>query len=108
MAATNPHFSVALAHWLAGAQAKIDAHFAQHFTLVAPPKLSLEPGQRYVKVVSTGDRGQRSVFAFIDSTNGDVLKAESWRKPAKHARGNLFDPTGGLGRVGVWGPEYLR
>jgi hypothetical protein len=35
---------------------------------------------------------------------GDLLKAASWKAPAKHARGNIID---GTARYGVYGPEYL-
>lgn len=32
----------------------------------------------------------RSVHCFVDSQTGDVLKARSWKGPAKGARGNVF------------------
>ena len=35
---------------------------------------------------------------------GDLLKAASWKAPAKHARGNIMD---GSARYSVYGPEYL-
>jgi hypothetical protein len=35
---------------------------------------------------------------------GDLLKAATWKAPAKHARGNIMD---GTARYGVYGPEYL-
>ena len=35
---------------------------------------------------------------------GDLLKAASWKSPAKHARGNIID---GTAKYGVYGPEYL-
>ena len=64
-----------------------------------------------------------SVFCFIaaeDTTTnglgvvkrGDVLKPASYKKPAKHARGSIFDEWGGLrgadgSREIAWtGPEY--
>lgn len=74
-----------------------------------------EPGRKYVRLVSTnetkpeGGYTRRSAFAFIDLTNGDILKPDGWKKPAKHARGNIrkgdvsnlwngafFDNGGGL------------
>lgn len=62
-----------------------------------------EIGSRYVKVVRKG-----SVHCFVDKRNGDVLKAASWRAPAKHARGNIFDNSNGLKYMGPYGPAYLR
>ena len=35
---------------------------------------------------------------------GDLLKAATWKAPAKHSRGNIID---GTARYGVYGPEYL-
>jgi len=65
-------------------------------------------GRKYAKIVTcyvTGDA--ESVWAFVDTTNGDVLKPASWRAPAKHARGNIFDKDNGLGSIGPYGPAYL-
>lgn len=36
---------------------------------------------------------------------GDLLKAATWKTPAKHARGNIID---GTERYGVYGPEYIK
>jgi hypothetical protein len=35
---------------------------------------------------------------------GDLLKAATWKAPAKHARGNIIH---GTARYGVYGPDYL-
>jgi hypothetical protein len=48
------------------------------------------------------------IHSFIDKLTGDVLKPESWKKPAKHARGNIYDESNGLARVNHFGPEYIR
>jgi hypothetical protein len=49
-------------------------------------------GQRFLRIVMTvSQAGGRSVHAFVDSTNGDLLKAAGWKAPAKGARGNLLD-----------------
>jgi hypothetical protein len=71
-----------------------------------PEVLGMEMGRRYVRVTrqSVGSSG-KSAYCFIDITNGDVLKAESYKKPAKHARGNIY--SGKLG-VTCYGGEYLR
>lgn len=53
----------------------------------------------------------KSVHCFIDTkeeTFGDILKPASWKTPAKHARGNIFDGEWGINSVGVHGPAYLR
>jgi len=43
---------------------------------------------------------QNMVWGFVRLDNGDVLKAESWKKPALNfARGNIFDKAHGLERA---------
>lgn len=60
-------------------------------------------GRKYVKLVING-----SAFCFVNKENGDVLMAASWKSPAKHARGNIFDTFNGLQYVGPYGMQYLR
>ena len=72
--------------------------------------LSLVAGRKFVKVVN-----ENSVWGFVAKKDGehkglpmkagDVLKAASWRAPAKHTRGNIFDKNQNYFR---WtGPDYL-
>lgn len=37
----------------------------------------------------------RTLIGFLDLTNGDILKAASWKAPAKHPRGNIFSQANG-------------
>lgn len=81
-----------------------------------PETLHMQHGPKFVKVVSTRNEGGQHllssgggrVHSFINKTNGDVLKPASWKAPAKHARGNIFDEKNGLGSMGPYGPAYLR
>lgn len=75
-------------------------------------KVVVEPGRKYARLVDTNEIGEtvrRSAMGFIDLTNGDILKADGWKAPAKHARGNIrvgnvenlwngafYSPHGGL------------
>lgn len=68
--------------------------------------VSVMRGRRYVRVVKDWG-GQRTVHSFVQIDNGDVLKAEGWKAPAMHARGNIYDKWNGLSRVKWTGPEYL-
>lgn len=43
-------------------------------------------GRKYAKLVVDG-----AAFCFVDLESGDVLKAASWKSPAKHARGNVCE-----------------
>lgn len=62
-----------------------------------------ETGRKYVKMVQA-----RSVYCFIDMKTGDILKAATFSKPAKHARSNINDADFGLSGVTEYGPKYLR
>ena len=63
---------------------------------------SIAQGPRYIRIAHGG------AHSFIDRLGGDVLKPASFAKPAKHARGNIFDADGGLKGMGPYGPAYLR
>lgn len=63
---------------------------------------------RQCKVADTGDTVERSAYAFIDIATGGVYKPDGWKRPAKHARGNIFDENNGLGCCGRFGVAYLR
>lgn len=93
--------------WLAGAQKIVTNYRDKQFPTLSLPELSLEEGPRYIRVVRT-DGPQRGAHCFIDRTTGDILKAASWKAPAKHARGNLGDEKKGLGSMGPYGTAYLR
>ena len=63
---------------------------------------------KYARIVKTTRPGtSRSVHCFVNLENGDILKAASWKAPARHARGNIFD-SDRLKAVGAYGANYLR
>lgn len=66
-------------------------------------KFSFSQGKRFIKVI----RGD-SVHCFIDRDTGDVLKAASWKAPAKHARGNINDKKHGIEMMEQYGPKHLK
>lgn len=86
-----------------------DTFLAKCQTLVNPRgvTLSVERGRRFARIVETQGT-HRSVFAFVEIATGDVLKAASFKIPAKHARGNIHDESNGMSRMTEYGPEYLR
>ena len=73
--------------------------------------LSLKMGRKFIKVVE----GTRvwGFIAKVDGTHkgvpmlkGDILKAATWRAPAKHSRGSIFDKE--MHKSFSWtGPNYL-
>lgn len=70
---------------------------------------TVEHGKKYAKIVSSDSNGSsKSVHSFIDKTNGNVLKANSWKAPHHIPRGNIGDGNFGLKAVGVHGANYLK
>jgi hypothetical protein len=68
-----------------------------------------KPGIKVIRLIRyAGEGGSGSSYCFVDKANGDVLKCESWKKPAPIARGNIFNADNGIGAVGPYGANYLR
>lgn len=103
-------FNQCLTRFLANSQAVINESFTK-YEYVKPPTLVEDEGLRYVRIWSkdasdtSGSRG--SAWAFIDKTNGDILKPDGWKKPAKHARGNIYAPNA-MEQISWTGPAYLK
>lgn len=102
------NFNTALADFLTDCQNKINDHFKTRYPNLTAPNLTIQPGRKFVKIIQNDAPGaSRSVWAFVDKTNGDILKPASWAAPAKHARGNIYKPETWT-TVTVYGPAYLR
>ena len=65
------------------------------YTRSHPQMISVEYGRKFARIVQ--DNGtQRFVHAFVDMTNGDVIKAAGWKAPQRGVNGlavrfNLVD-----------------
>ena len=99
----DKHFEI----FLAGVN-KIVAEHKAKFKFPFNEVIVARPGRRYIKLVVNRDGRDSSVYCFVDKSNGDCLKSESWSKPAKHARGNIFDASNGLAKAGPYGMAYLK
>lgn len=94
--------------FLKALQEKQDQRMDESYPSLNKPRYYAERGSRYIRIVRDENGGSRSAFCFIDSQNGDILKAAGWKAPAKHARGNIMTDTHGIERLGPYGPAYLR
>lgn len=56
----------------------------------------VENGLKFARIV-TNAHGSRSVYCFVDLSNGDILKAEGWKKPAKGKRGSIWNENCDVG-----------
>lgn len=90
--------------FIALCQARIDAHHAESFPTLSVPKLTAMIGPKYIRIVKE-EPGSRSVYCFLDRQTGDILKADGWKRPAKHARGNIRNGAAG---TTIYGASYLR
>ena len=100
-------FEGALAAFVARAQEMVTEHYTRNFPRAEVPQLVTSTGRRYIKVIRQEHGVNGSVYCFVDRTNGDVLKAASWKAPAKHARGNIYSPNNGTEGVSPYGGRYL-
>jgi hypothetical protein len=80
---------------------------------------NVEFGKKYAKITEShgifNGTKSNSVWGFvvlksctvggIDYKPGDLLKAASYSKPAKHSRGNIME---GTSKYNLWGPDYLQ
>ena len=100
-------FAQRLNQFLDAASKMRQDHHKTHFADSDVKPLYAMEGQRYVRIVN--DMGnQRFAYCFVDKTNGDVLKTDGWKKPAKHARSNIWDDDYGLSGLGPYGAKYLK
>jgi len=105
----NSDFQDKLDKWLIACRAMIVDYYAKNYPNLTPTSLIYEEGKRYLRIVSTdGNGASRSAWAFVDKTNGDILKPSSWKIPAKHARSNLNNIGDETKGMGPYGPPYLK
>ena len=93
-------------------QGLVNAHHERMgFVLKRPNEITVMFGRKYARIVSSDlkDGGNyRSVHCFVDMTNGDILMSASWKAPAKHARGNIYNDDLGMGCVNHHSAAYLK
>ena len=117
---TTEDFDSRFQQFMEGAQRIIDEYVERQITAnpEKDPKnvraaygktLDYSSGRRYHRVLVRGlYEREGSAFCFVDKKTGDVLKAASWKAPAKGARGNIYNDDFGLGRITPYGAEYNR
>lgn len=79
---------------------------------LAPVNIRVVLGKKFAKLVSARNPGNDdSVYCFVELSTGNILKAASWRLPAKHARGNIRhgdQSNWWNGALNSTGAAYLR
>ena len=106
----NNDIQAALTKFVDSVQVMKDEYMGKNFPSLGRVLITVERGKRYAKLVLADASApiiSRYVYCFVDLTNGDILKAASWKAPAKRARGNILaaDP---ISAVNTHGANYLR
>lgn len=96
-------FAQALETFVAKLQAAQDAYSAKHYPNSRKNVYAIDPkGLKYVRItVQMGS--QLMVYCFVERSTGHILKAASFKAPAKGARGSIYNanPLEGCGPHGV-------
>jgi hypothetical protein len=109
---TSPTFDEAFDRFIEFLRALQMAYYKKNFAAglasgLFKPEIETEPGKKYVRIIYSSDPSSRSAWGFIDTTNGNILKADSWKRPAPQPRGNVYQPKSWK-TVGPHGPASLR
>ena len=71
--------------WLYDLENKAEAYYGKRYL-----NYDYTVNKKYTKIFYKYPDGKRAVHAFLDNETLDVLKANSWKKPAKDPRYNLI------------------
>ena len=116
MAQYSTEFEAALEGFRAAAEGMLRDHFAKHgYTFAIPNVEIVSKGRRFAKLIRTetnpktgAKEGQTSVHSFVEIASGDIFKPATFKAPAKHARGNIYDDNGRDSMTADAFVKYLR
>lgn len=78
------------------------------YEMHGPETITFSRGPKYIRVIRERSGDSRSAFLFVDK-DGNIYKCDSWSKPAKHIRGNIFDENFSFGKGWtIYGGAYMR
>lgn len=89
------NLSVAIENFISAYETRSNEYYKEFFggdsAILEKYTFRVNEGRKYIKLIIGN-----SVTAFVNKTNGDVLKAASWSSPeTKHPRGNVLSDTNG-------------
>lgn len=110
---TKEEFDAALKKFVERCQKLIDEHFKTMGFTFADDVLKIRGGRKYIaidkeEIYKDGKKGQTSIYAFVEFPTGNVYKAATYKKPAQHSRGNIFNLEATMKVMTPYGPPYMR
>ena len=95
--------------WLDEVNQKRKEHWDKNYSYKPYSPLQVKKGQKYIKIIDGSSVwGFVSMFEGVNKGSlvlkGDLLKPASYKSPARHSRGNIFD---GSDKWNYYGPVYL-
>ena len=77
---------------------KLEAYYNAGEPEYLQQKVTIINGSKYAKIAIGYVKSEgRSVYCFIDKSNGDIYKAASWKAPAKGVRGSIMNDNCDIG-----------
>jgi len=96
--------------WLDKVNEERKTYWDNNFSYKPYEPLRVDKGRKYIRLWD--GTSAWGFVSMVDGENkgapvkkGDLLKPASWKSPAKHSRGNIFD---GTDMWNHYGPTYLK
>lgn len=104
---TNAEFGKRLGRYSMLVKKLNDTQYPEHLH-----EVEIVSGNRYFKVMVTTEMygtTRSHLHTFVDSSNGNILKAASYKAPAKNGvRGSIFAKDLGESVINWYGARYLK
>lgn len=86
----------------------LNVKMAEHDTAFLE-QVEADPGRKFIRIwKGRADGSHRYSYCFLDYA-GNIYKCATWRAPAKHIRGSVFDKDYGWGKaLSHYGAAYLK
>lgn len=100
------NFEAALNNFVRDVQLLINETYRNNYPNLKSPKIEVDICRKYVKVIEKSSDSRTRIFCFVNKENGDILKAATFKQPAKIARGNIYKDY--KDAITPYGAKYLR
>lgn len=103
----RPEFVAKVAEFACRVSTMRTFHYESLGSLTNAMRVKIEFLTKYVRVLADDGDDDCRIYCFIDE-HGNILKPATWCAPAKHPRGNIFNPECDIDKMTVYGPPYLN